>query len=125
MIIKKMSGGYDLIALYFVLTALMMWLKYILFDRSVPDEISPMSILYVLATGAAIGLSCGAWNFGILKENATAMVVASYFTPILSSVIAAILLGVSLSSSFWLVALVSGGSLVCYLMTSNLIRLKK
>lgn len=59
-IIKKMSGGYDLIALYFVLTALMMWLKYILFDRSVPDEISPMSILYVLATDAAIGLSCGA-----------------------------------------------------------------
>lgn len=30
------------------------------------------------------------------------MVVASYFTPVLSSVIAAILLGVSLSSSFWL-----------------------
>ncbi|WP_435939281.1 hypothetical protein ACSF85_03240 [Moraxella bovoculi] len=59
-IIKKMSGGYDLTVLYFVLTALMMWLKYILFDRSVPDEISPMSILYVLATGAAIGLSCGA-----------------------------------------------------------------
>ncbi|WP_158580297.1 hypothetical protein [Moraxella bovoculi] len=49
-----------IIALYLVLTALMMWLKYILFDRSVPDEISPMSILYVLATGAAIGLSCGA-----------------------------------------------------------------
>lgn len=43
------------------------------------------------------------------------MVVASYFTPVLSSVIAAILLGV---------ALVSGGSLVCYLATSNLIRLK-
>ncbi|WP_146740118.1 EamA family transporter [Moraxella ovis] len=95
-IIKKMSGGYNLIALYFVLTALMMWLKYILFDRSVPDEISLMSILYVLAAGAAIGLGYGAWNFGILKGNATAMVVASYFTPVLSSVIVAILLGVSL-----------------------------
>lgn len=115
-----------IIALYLVLTALMMWLKYILFDRSVPGEIAPMSILYVLAAGAAIGLGYGAWNFGILKANATAMVVASYFTPVLSSVIAAILLGVSLSSSFWLgVALVSGGSLVCYLTISNLIRLKK
>lgn len=125
-IIKKMSGGYNLIALYLVLTALMMWLKYILFDRSVPGGIAPMSILYVLAAGAAIGLGYGAWNFGILKANATAMVVASYFTPVLSSVIAAILLGVSLSSSFWLgVALVSGGSLVCYLTISNLIRLKK
>lgn len=59
-IIKKMSGGYNLIALYLVLTALMMWLKYILFDRSVPGEIAPMSILYVLATGAAIGLGYGA-----------------------------------------------------------------
>ena len=125
-IIKKMSGRHNLIALYFVLTALMMWLKYMLFDRSVPDEISPMSILYVLAAGAAIGLGYGAWNFGILKGNTKAMVVASYFTPVLSSVIAAILLGVSLSSSFWLgVALVSGGSLVCYLATSNLIRLKR
>lgn len=125
-IIKKMSGGYNLIALYLVLTALMMWLKYILFDHSVPGGIAPMSILYVLAAGAAIGLGYGAWNFGILKANATAMVVASYFTPVLSSVIAAILLGVSLSSSFWLgVALVSGGSLVCYLTISNLIRLKK
>lgn len=56
MIIKKMSGGYDLTVLYLVLTALMMWLKYILF----PGEIAPMSILYVLAAGAAIGLSCGA-----------------------------------------------------------------
>lgn len=59
-IIKKMSGGYNLIALYLVLTALMMWLKYILFDRSVPGGIAPMSILYVLAAGAAIGLGYGA-----------------------------------------------------------------
>ncbi|WP_227504792.1 hypothetical protein [Moraxella bovoculi] len=56
MIIKKMSGGYNLITLYFVLTALMMWLKYILFDRSVPDEISPMSILYVLRLVLAMAL---------------------------------------------------------------------
>lgn len=125
-IVKKMSGGCNLIALYFVLTALMMWLKFLIFDRSIPHEINLLSVFYVVAAGAAIGFGYGAWNFGILKGNVMAMVIASYFTPVLSSVIAALVLGVSLQPSFWLgVALVSIGSLISYLATSNLIRLKR
>lgn len=59
-----------------------------------------------------------AWNVGILHGNVTIMAVGSYFTPVLSSALAAVLLSAPLSFSFWQGALmVCGGSLLCWLAT--------
>lgn len=121
-IIKKMSGGQNLIAVYFVLTALAMWVKFWLLGDGMPSQMDAVAMGYLLLAGAAIGLGYGAWNFGILKGRAVPMVIASYFTPVLSSVMASILLGADLQPSFWSgVLLVSVGSLVCYLATSDVI----
>ncbi|ENX6801974.1 EamA family transporter, partial [Escherichia coli] len=53
-----------------------------------------------------------------LHGNVTIMAVGSYFTPVLSSALAAVLLSAPLSFSFWQGALmVCGGSLLCWLAT--------
>lgn len=67
--------------------------------------------VFVLLTGASL------WVY-YLHGNVTIMAVGSYFTPVLSSALAAVLLSAPLSFSFWQGALmVCGGSLLCWLAT--------
>lgn len=73
-----------------------------------------MVYLFLSALGFAGGYA--AWNIGILHGNMTFLAVVSYFTPILSSAFAAILLSVPLAVSFWQgVAMVCFGSVVCWI----------
>ncbi|NQF23003.1 EamA family transporter, partial [Enterobacter hormaechei] len=55
---------------------------------------------------------------GILHGNVTVLAAVSYFTPVLSAALAAILLSSPLSLSFWQGALmVCAGSLLCWYAT--------
>lgn len=71
-----------------------------------------------ISAAFTLGFAYAAWNVGILHGNVTIMAVGSYFTPVLSSALAAVLLSAPLSFSFWQGALmVCGGSLLCWLAT--------
>ena len=66
----------------------------------------------------ALGFGYAAWNTGILHGHVAVLAAASYFTPVLSSALAAALLSAPLSFSFWQGAfMVCAGSLLCWWAT--------
>ncbi|MBP6562091.1 MAG: EamA family transporter, partial [Neisseriaceae bacterium] len=72
----------------------------------------------VLFAGLAMGSAYGLWNVGILHGNMTLLATASYFTPVLSTLFAALVLRQPLSWGFWQgVCMVTLGALLCWLAT--------
>lgn len=75
-------------------------------------------VVKLLMCGVALGFGYAARNIGILHGNVTVLAAVSYFTPVLSAALAAILLSSPLSLSFWQGALmVCAGSLLCWYAT--------
>ncbi|MCP1660834.1 EamA family transporter [Neisseria perflava] len=96
-----------------------MWLEYVLAGQ---DTIhwSTASALYALAAGAVVGLGYAAWNIGISQGSMAILAGASYFIPIFSSLISALLLHAPLGWAFWQgAAMVYAGSVVCWLATKR------
>ena len=76
--------------------------------------------LLCLGGGCVMGISYAAWTYGVQKGSITILAIASYFTPVLSCLFGVLLLGATLSSSFWQgVSLVVAGSLVCWIATQE------
>lgn len=102
---------------FVLLTALTLWLKF-LFSEQPPMVFSWPVIAKLIALSVALGLGYAAWNVGILHGNVSLLAAASYFTPVLSSALAAALLSAALSWSFWQGAgMVCAGSLLCWQAT--------
>lgn len=114
---QKTARGSNGITLFFMLTALALWIKY--FSAPQPEMIITPSVLVSLALAAlAMGFGYAAWNIGILHGNVTLLATASYFIPVLSAMLAAWMLNASLSLNFWQGAgMVSLGSLLCWWST--------
>lgn len=108
------------IAFFFCLVSAVLWLKFILLGTEIkPIVWSIKHIGYLIAASVSLGLGYGAWNVGMLRGNVTALVAMSYFSPVITAFIAMLILGQSLSLSFWQGAsLVTLGSLICW-VTSN------
>ncbi|MOA43049.1 Aromatic amino acid exporter YddG [compost metagenome] len=65
-----------------------------------------------------MGFGYAAWNVGILHGNVTILAGASYFIPVFSAALAAMLLRTPLPLSFWQGAsMVCAGSILCWLAT--------
>ena len=114
---RKYAQGNNGITLFIILTALTLWLKYA-FSAQPPMLFSGPVILQLVLVAVALGFGYAAWNVGILHGNLTLLATASYFTPILSSALAAFLLNADLSWAFWQGAcMVCAGSLLCWFAT--------
>lgn len=114
---KRYAEGRNGVALFFSLVAASLWLKYLTGERP-PLHFTLPASLELLAAGAAMAGGYALWNLGILRGNLTLMATASYFTPVLSALFAMVWLATPLAASFWQgVAMVSGGSLLCWLAT--------
>ncbi|MBS7823748.1 aromatic amino acid DMT transporter YddG [Wohlfahrtiimonas chitiniclastica] len=115
----RLAKGQNGITLFFLLVAITLWLQYGLTGQS-NIEFSWVGTGYLLMAGAAMGFGYAAWNVGILHGNVTLLATASYFVPVLSAVLAAILLSAPLSFSFWMgVVLVCLGSIICLWSTRH------
>lgn len=113
----RMAKGSNAITLFFVLTALALWIKYLLLGGPAMQWSLSTGLHLALAAGA-MGFGYAAWNVGILHGNVTLLAGASYFTPVLSAALAALLLGVPLTAAFWWGAgLVCAGAMLCWLAT--------
>ncbi|MGI6246854.1 MAG: aromatic amino acid DMT transporter YddG [Pseudochelatococcus sp.] len=113
----KFADGKNGVTLFFMLVAAVLWIKYPFTDGSAMD-FNLESIIVLALAASAMGFGYAAWNVGILHGNVTILAGASYFTPIFSAVIAALLLRTPLSFSFWQgTAMVCGGSILCWLAT--------
>lgn len=121
---RKMSKGQNPISIFFIGVALTLWLKLGLTDQLVMPALNLSLSLYLLLAAAAVGLGYAAWNIGIIHGNITILVVASYFTPIISSVLAIFVLDTELPVTFWQgTMLVTLGSFICWL-SSNWVAIK-
>ncbi|EHU1491391.1 aromatic amino acid DMT transporter YddG [Acinetobacter baumannii] len=116
---KKMSKGQNPISIFFLGVAITLWLKLLFSGQVSLPSLDLNTILSLIIASAAIGLGYAAWNIGIIHGNITMLVVASYFTPIISSLLAMLVLQTELSISFWQgTAMVTAGSLICWLSTN-------
>lgn len=111
------------IAFYFLIISLLMWIKFFSFGGSISalQQLNWISGLYVFLAAFTLGLGYAAWNIGIVKGNISILVACSYFTPILSSIIAVWILAADLPTTFWQgVIAVTLGSIICWLSTNEL-----
>lgn len=114
---KRIAGGKNGITLFFMLTALALWAKY-LATAGGAMEFSYHAIIYLALAASAMGFGYAAWNVGILHGNVTILAGASYFIPVFSAALAAMLLRTPLSTAFWQGAsMVCAGSILCWFAT--------
>lgn len=114
---KKIANGSNGITLFFILTALTLWVKFLLSPQPA-FAVSPQVLINLALAAMAMGFGYAAWNIGILHGNVNLLAAASYFIPIISSVLAAFILSSHLTISFWQgTAMVSLGSLICWWST--------
>lgn len=114
---SRLAAGKNGITLFFMLTALALWVVHLTGgDRMGAFDFEATG--YLLLAAAAMGFGYAAWNVGLLQGNVTVLAGASYFIPVFSSVLSAMVLRVPLSTAFWQGALmVCGGSILCWLAT--------
>lgn len=113
----RIANGKNGVTLFFILTALVLWVKYLLIGGA-PMVFDFHAVIYLVLAAAAMGFGYAAWNVGILHGNVTILAGASYFIPVFSAALAAIVLQTPLSMSFWQgAAMVCVGSVLCWLAT--------
>jgi len=114
---KIIAGGNNGITLFFILTALTLWVKFLISPQP-PFVLSLHAWISLGLAAIAMGFGYAAWNTGILHGNVTVLAAASYFIPVLSAVMAAFMLDSHLTLAFWQgTAMVSLGSLLCWWST--------
>jgi drug/metabolite transporter (DMT)-like permease len=113
----RIANGKNGVTLFFMLTAGALWMKY-LFIGGQAMIFDFQAIVYLALAAGAMGFGYAAWNIGILYGNVTVLAGASYFIPVFSAVLAAVVLNTPLSVSFWQgSAMVCFGSILCWLAT--------
>lgn len=119
---SKKANGSNGITLFFMLTAAALWLKFAI-GPATPLHFTPHALFSLLLAAVALGCGYASWNIGILHGNVTVLATASYFIPLFSSALAALILSTPLGLSFWQgAAMVSLGSLICWRSTRTKVK---
>jgi drug/metabolite transporter (DMT)-like permease len=114
---KRMSGGQNGIILFFVMTAVTLWIKYFTGHES-EMTFSVESVSLLVLCGVVMGSGYALWNYAIIGGNMVLLATLSYFTPVLATVISSLILGIALTPSFLQgVVMVTLGSLICWWVT--------
>ncbi|OZI75224.1 aromatic amino acid DMT transporter YddG [Bordetella genomosp. 12] len=121
-VLTRLYGrGENGVSVFLLLTALALWIKHgISGEPSVATSLlaHPTAGLQVLVLGALVAIGYSCWNLGIQKGNMAFLAAASYFTPVLSALLAAVWLQQEPGTAFWQgVAMVTLGSLICWYAT--------
>ena len=122
----RIAAGHDGITVFMTATAAALWALLALGGDALGGApvdgvlrgASAGDWVMVIVAGAVMAAGYACWNVGILGGDVTILGVASYFTPVLSVLVALALLDATLSAPFWVgVALVVGGSLASWWAT--------
>jgi drug/metabolite transporter (DMT)-like permease len=113
---KKQSNGTNAVSLYFILTAIALWILTISTQGfHLPQVQGINGYLFVFINAVFFSMGYLAWNIGIIKGNMPILIMLSYFSPIFSSAFSAFVLNSDLTINFWYGALtVTFGSLICW-----------
>lgn len=114
-LLRRYSGGRrGALPLFLLVTALCLWVMF-LFQPLQVFRFSLSSGLELLLMGSTTALAYLCWDSAMKKGNATLVAALSYFTPLLSTLIAGLWLNTLPSPAFWPgVAMVVAGSLLCW-----------
>ncbi|MFE8149656.1 aromatic amino acid DMT transporter YddG [Brenneria goodwinii] len=116
-ITKRYGQGKSGISLFFLVASAVLWIQYALSAEG-PIIFTLPSSIELIFMGASTALAYSAWNAGIQYGNLTLLATASYFTPVLSTLLAALWLRTTPAFSFWQgVLMVTAGSLLCWWAT--------
>lgn len=115
---RRYARGQSGVTLFFLVTAAALWLKFFITGQPQPMQFSAAVVMEVLFMAASTAMAYSAWNTGIQHGNMTLLTMASWFTPVLSALLASLWLQLTPSWSFWQgVVMVTLGSLVCWRAT--------
>ncbi|KGH25892.1 MULTISPECIES: aromatic amino acid DMT transporter YddG [Comamonas] len=115
---RRYGSGFNAVGLFVTWTAIALWLKWLMLGEPQPMLWSWLTTGQLLLVGALTALGYSCWEHGIQHGKLALLAAASYFTPVLSALMASALLQVLPGWSFWQgVALVTLGSLVCWWAT--------
>lgn len=117
----RLAQGKNGVTLFFLLVSLALWVKVLMDGNGLgAASLTWPALITLLLAAAAMGLGYAAWNVGILQGNVTVLAGASYFIPVLSSALSALLLHAPLTAAFWQgAAMVCGGALLCRAATRS------
>ncbi|MEY1028825.1 aromatic amino acid DMT transporter YddG [Providencia stuartii] len=114
---KRISGGHNGMVLFFLLTAIGLWILFV-FEPNKQFNISWHSITLLLVASLATGGANALWTLAVIRGNVALLGTLSYFTPVISTAFSSILLSTALTLGFWQgVVMVTLGSIICYLAT--------
>jgi len=113
----RMAAGKNGVVLFFMLVAVTLWLQYAITGGDAMTWNMP-AVLWLAAAAGAMGFGYAAWNVGILHGNMTVLAGASYFIPVFSAFLSAVMLSAPLPLPFWQGAgMVCAGSVLCWVAT--------
>lgn len=114
---KRISGGHNGMVLFFIMTSIGLWILCF-FSTPTAFIINSESLLLLLVASIATGGANALWTFAVIKGNVAFLGTLSYFTPVISTAFASMLLSTALTLSFWQgVLMVTMGSVICFLAT--------
>ncbi|MCG2574780.1 aromatic amino acid DMT transporter YddG [Acinetobacter sp. ME22] len=112
---KKYGNGQNLIAIFFLMTAIVLWIN-VMYTHTFAQVKSVMNIENFTTLCFSSAIMAGGyalWNIGILRGNIVLLATCSNFIPILSAILSLALLSASLNYGFWIgVILVTLGSFI-------------
>ena len=109
---RRFGNGVNGVPLFLVITAVVLWLAYVFSDQAAL-AFNLAGFLQVVVMGALMATAYSCWNYSIQHGNLTVLATMSYFTPVLSVLLASVWLGVKPDAGFiYGVGLVTLGSLL-------------
>lgn len=118
-ITQRFANGKNAITWFFIATAITLWINFFISDEAA-IIFTPAATFDLLLTGVAMGSGYALWNIGIIRGNMMLLATLSYFTPIFSTFLSALILDIELTTTFWQgVVMVTVGSLLSWWFTRN------
>lgn len=117
---KKYAQGQNGIPLFFMVSVILLWLVHSVLNE--PFILPSLQLwLAVAVLGGLIGIAYSNWNQSMQFGNMKILILATYFMPILSTIMSMLILGVYPQLSFWVgTGLVSLGAIICWRSTSSI-----
>lgn len=112
----KVSDGGNAIAYFFMAVAASLWGVFLAQGAPTPASIEAFDFVPLCATAAAVAAGYALWGHAIVRGDARTLSIASYATPVLSTVATTVILAATPGPVFWAgAALVAIGSLASWL----------
>lgn len=114
---RQYGGGRSGVSLFLLVTGAVLWARYG-FVAEPQMRVTLLGTFLVLVLGAFSAAAYSCWNIGVQRGNLAVLAALSYFTPVFSTLLASLWLGVRPGPAFWQgVAMVTAGSLLCWWST--------